>query len=126
MSIALAGACELAFLTCLRETYKVTLLRRRAARLRKETGNPLIKTPFDLADDEDGKKKLWESIMRPTVVFADSGVLQAISLSGSVAFAYFYIMSTTLPDILERSYNLPPALIGASFIAFSKWPLFQG
>ncbi|KAI9876236.1 MAG: hypothetical protein M1823_007317, partial [Watsoniomyces obsoletus] len=28
-------------------------------------------------------------------------------------------MSTTLPDILEGAYDLPPTLIGSSFIAFS-------
>ncbi len=119
MSAALAGACELAFLTCFRETYKVTILRRKAARLREETGNPLLMTAFDAEGEQDATKKFWESIMRPTIVFFDSGVLQACSLFASVAFAYFYNMCTTLPAILEEIYGLTPALTGTAFMAFS-------
>jgi MFS family permease len=121
MSTALAGACELAFLTCFRETYKVTILKRRAARLRKETGNLSLRTVFDTDEKETRGREFWNSIMRPTTVFFGSGVLQAISLFGCVTFAFFYIMSTTLPDILEGIYGLPPALTGSAFICFSKF-----
>jgi MFS family permease len=121
MSVALAGACELVFLTCFRETYKVTILRRRAARLRKETGNSMLRTAFDADNDQTNLSAVWESVMRPTVVFCGSGVLQIMSLFGAVAFTYFYIMSTTLPDILEGMYHLQPAQMGSAFICFSKY-----
>ena len=119
MSVALAGACELAFLACFRETYKVTILRRKAARLREETGDSLLTTAFDAEGEQDATKKFWESITRPTTVFLDSGVLQACSLFASVAFAYFYNMCTTLPVILEEVYELTPALTGTAFMTFS-------
>jgi MFS family permease len=121
MSIALAGACELAFLLFLRETYKVVILRRRAAHLRRETDNPLIQTEFDEINHESGTRKVWNAVMRPSIIFVNSGVLQAVSLFGSVAFAYFYVMSTTLPDILEDIYHLEPAQIGSAFICFSEF-----
>lgn len=120
MSLALAGACELVFLTCFRETYKVTILKRRAARMRKETGNPLIRSAFDANKHQTDLGELWESIRRPSAVFWSSGVLQAISLFGGVMFSFFYIMSTTLPDMLEIIYHLQPAQMGSSFICFSK------
>lgn len=121
MSAGLAGICEVFFLTCFRETYEVTILKRRAATLRWETGNDSLRTVYD--DDVDrGLKKLWDDILRPAIVLFDSGVLQALSLFGSVAFAYFYVMSTTLPDILEDIYKLSPALTGVSFISFSNSP----
>ena len=125
MSVALAGACELAFLCLFRETYKVTVLRRKAARLRHETGNPLFRASYDIEGEQDATKKFWESIMRPTAVFVGSGVLQALSLSGSIAFAYFYNMSTTLPDILEDIYHLTPALTGSAFMIFSFGSAFS-
>lgn len=125
MSVILSGACEIVFFCCYRETYKVTILRRRAARLRSETGNPNIRTKFDLADSETGAQKFWSSITRPFVVFFSSGVLQAISVFGSMTFAYFYIMSTTLPDILEQIYHLSPALTGSSFVCFSIGSVFS-
>ncbi|KAK7890096.1 hypothetical protein LTR67_008561 [Exophiala xenobiotica] len=140
MSVILASVCEVLFLTCFRETYKVPILRRKAAKLRQETGNMSLRTAFDIDidvdhDDGDGdddddakttkrktsqpKTQFWESIMRPIVVFADSIVLQALALYGSMTFSYFYMMSTTLPDILQDIYHLSPAQTGSSFIVFS-------
>ena len=57
--------------------------------------------------------------MRPAVVLFGSGVLQAMSLFGSVTFTYFYVMSTTLPDILQDIYGLSPAATGFAFVSFS-------
>lgn len=119
MSAILAGACELVFLTCFRETYKVPILLRRAAKLRRETGNTALRTAFD-SDSDGSAKKFRSSIMRPATVFFGSGVLQVLSLFGSFVFTYFYIMSTTLPDILERFYGLSPAAVGSIFLFFSK------
>ncbi|KAI0838857.1 major facilitator superfamily transporter [Hypoxylon sp. FL0890] len=118
MSVILATACEVAFLTCFRETYKVPILRRKAARLRRETGNPALRTVFDM-DDGSNSGKIWGAIVRPFTVLAGSGVLQALSLFGAIIFTYFYILATTLPEILESSYDFSPAAAGLAMICFS-------
>ncbi|KAI1342559.1 MFS general substrate transporter [Xylariaceae sp. FL0016] len=119
MSAILAIACELAFLTCFRETYKVPILRRKAAKLREETGNPSLQTVYDVDDGRSEARKIGAAIIRPATVMAASGVLQSLSLFGSIVFTYYYIMSTTLPDILHDVYGLSPAATGSAFIAFS-------
>lgn len=122
MAVILSSTCELVFLTCFRETYKVTILNKRVAKLKKETGNTALRTIFDIESpeaNEKGSKKLWDSILRPFVVFLDSGVLQVMSIFAAVDFTYFYIMSTTLPDILGGIYDLSPALTGSAFAFFS-------
>jgi MFS family permease len=120
ISAGLAGFCELLYLTCFRETYEVAILQKRAARLRRETGNDSLRTAYDDGSDQS-MRKLVDAVLRPFVVLFDSGVLQSLSLFGSVVFAYFYVMSTTLSDILEDIYKLPPALTGASYMSFSKY-----
>ncbi|KIW16762.1 hypothetical protein PV08_03952 [Exophiala spinifera] len=127
MSVILAGVAEVLFLTCFRETYKVAILRRKAARLRHETGNLNLRTAFDVGENKNDStsRKFWESILRPLVVFADSSVLQLISIYGSLNFSYFYIMTTTLPDILQDIYHLSPALTGSSFVCNSIGALFS-
>ncbi|KAK0365227.1 hypothetical protein LTR59_005257 [Friedmanniomyces endolithicus] len=62
---------------------------------------------------------IWKSIKRPATVFASSVVLQMLSLYGAVIFAFYYVVSTTLPGILETIYDFPPTLIGASFLSFT-------
>lgn len=114
---AIATVCEIMFLAMFRETFKVTILNRRARKLRKETGNERLRTVFET---EGTKRKIWENVMRPFAVFYSSIVLQAISLFGSVVFAYFYIMSTTLPDIMQDIFNLTPAQSGVTFLMFSE------
>ncbi|KAH6647749.1 MFS transporter [Truncatella angustata] len=117
MSIILAGVAELLFLTCYRETYKVPILRRKAARLRAETGNDLLKTAFD--EDVHSVAKVREAVLRPLIVFLESPVLQLMSLFSAVVFTFFYVMSTTLPDISENIYHMEPTAAGAAYISFS-------
>jgi MFS family permease len=119
MSAGLAAFCEVLFLTCFRETYKVPILRNRAAKLRATMHDDSLKAPFDEGEHKSWTK-LWESVMRPVIVVFSSGVLLTLSLFGSVAFAFYYIIAVTLPDVLEGLYHLTPAAAGAAFISFSK------
>ncbi|KAK1572788.1 major facilitator superfamily transporter [Colletotrichum navitas] len=116
MSAALAALCELLFLTCFRETYKMTILRRRAARHADEHGPSLHPAGVD---DHKGLLKLWESVKRPFQVLFRSSVLMGLSFFGCITFAYFYVMSISLPVILQDVYGFSPALTGLSFMAFS-------
>lgn len=113
----LAGTCELILLFVFRETFQVVILRRRAAKRRKETNDPAFRSVFE----KEGAKKpaLRQSMIRPFVIFFDSGILQALSLAGSVAFAYYYVDCTTLPGILANKHRLSPSQIGAAFLCFS-------
>lgn len=121
MSIILAGIAEIGFLTCFRETYKVPILNKKAARLRQETGNVELKSAYD--EGAHSVAKLRDAMMRPLIVLSQSVVLQLSALFGSMTFTFFYIISTSLPDIVEGVMHLDPSYTGASFICFSK-PLF--
>lgn len=115
-----AGICQLLFFTLFRETYKLPILRRKAARLRDETGNVALRSAYDT--DAPGASKLRDAVLRPALVLFGSGVLQVLSLFGSVVFTWFYMMSTTLAIILEEVYGLAPAETGAAYISFSEFP----
>jgi MFS family permease len=118
IAAGLATCCEVLYLTCSRETYKMSILRRRTAKLQRESGE------FAAVDEgvsrHENVKKLRQSITRPFVVLFDSRVLLLLSLYGSVAFSYFYVMSISLPIILQEVYGFTPAQIGLAFLAFSK------
>ncbi|KAF2681977.1 MFS general substrate transporter [Lentithecium fluviatile CBS 122367] len=117
IAAGLAVCCEVLFLTCFRETYKMCILRKRAAKLLRDSG--------EFAGMDRGKSrhenmmKLWHSITRPFAVFFGSEVLLLLSLFGSVAFSYFYVMSISLPNILQEVYGFTPAQTGSAFISFS-------
>ncbi|KAL2260090.1 hypothetical protein VTK26DRAFT_6011 [Humicola hyalothermophila] len=125
MSAALAAACEVLFLTCFRETYKVVILARRAKRMEKSSGRR-FRTVFDVAEvaaaQEGGNskaKKLLDAMLRPAIVLSGSGVLMAMCLFSSVVFTFFYIISTTLSDILLGVYRLDPVTVGLCYAVIS-------
>jgi MFS family permease len=128
-TVVVASACEVLFLTCFRETYKVTILRRRARKLASGHdgaglgGKTMFKTAFDEAEGLSGHgewKKLRDAVLRPAIVWCGSGVLMAMSLFGSVTFAFYYVYSTTFSDILVDVYKLSPVTIGSCFTIFCK------
>jgi MFS family permease len=111
----IAGICELAFLLTLRETYKISILKRRLKKERRASYVSIVDP-----EKESATKTIWRSIKRPATVFGDSFVLQILSLYGSLIFTFFYIMATTLPSILESEYGFSPASTGSAFLSFSK------
>ncbi|KAK1051052.1 hypothetical protein LTR74_016880 [Friedmanniomyces endolithicus] len=122
ISVGLATVAEILSLVLLRETYKPAILRRRAHKLgivaRRETKSDDTEALID-PETMHPEVSIWKSIKRPAAVFASSVVLQMLSLYGAVIFAFYYVVSTTLPGILETIYTFPPTLIGASFLSFT-------
>ncbi|KAG9195554.1 hypothetical protein G6011_00675 [Alternaria panax] len=114
IAAGLAILCEVLFLVYFRETYKMAILRRRAAKTMQETGEmPESKSTHEhLA-------KLWHSMTRPFAVLFGSTVLMLLSLFASVAFSFFYVVSVSLPSILIEKYDFKLAMIGPTFISFS-------
>lgn len=117
ISVGLASACEVLFLCYFQETYKVAILRRRAAKLWKGP-----EMPRHMASPEMNIRKLYHLASRPLGMLFGSGILFSLAMFGSVSFSYFYVMSVSLPDILQDIYGFSPAQTGAAFIALSKLP----
>ncbi|KAF1962991.1 MFS multidrug transporter-like protein [Byssothecium circinans] len=118
IATGLAVCCEILFLACFRETYKMSILKKRARKLQEQNEG------YDeVAKSKNGSgsdvKKLWHAITRPFAVLFGSKVLILLSLFGSVAFSFFYVLSTSLPNILQDFYDFTPAQIGSAFMTFS-------
>ena len=119
---AMAGVCELCFILLFRETYKSRILQRRIARLRKQKNEDGLALKVVVEEEcEHTAIAIWKAIKRPAAVFGGSFVLQILSFYGAIVFTFYYIMSTTLPEVLKSVYGFAPATIGSSFISFSKF-----
>ncbi|KAB8304151.1 hypothetical protein EYC80_003570 [Monilinia laxa] len=117
-SAVMASACEVAFIFLLRETYKPRIIQRRVARLQKENEDLSLKATVE-EECEPTAIVIWKAVKRPAAVFGGSFVLQILSFYGAIMFTFFYVMSTTLPEVLKNVYGFPPATIGSSFLVFS-------
>jgi MFS family permease len=119
MAALVAIVCEVAFFTLLRETYKVPILQRRAARLREETKDESLRCAYDGKSEVLGWASLRTAITRPVIILFDSFVLQILSFYGGLVFTLYYIMATTFPTFLREVYGFSPAKVGSSFLVFS-------
>ncbi|KAJ6447068.1 MFS multidrug transporter [Purpureocillium lavendulum] len=118
ISVVFAVICELAFFTRFQETYKVSILRGKVARLRRSTDDASkVESLTKELNAVRSPAGLWVSMMRPARVFLGSGVLAALSLFGSLQYSYFYVTSVTIPNILEDVYDFPPSMTGSAFLA---------
>jgi MFS family permease len=122
IAAAIALICEIAFLFLFRETYHTIILQRRAMEQEQcdaDTANKLVKTITGHEVEGTGSA-IWQAVTRPARVFFGSFVLQIMTLFGSIGFTFFYIMSTSLPDILHDRFGLNEAQTGLSFMSFSR------
>jgi sugar phosphate permease len=116
IAAGLAIVCEILFLVCFRETYKMAVLWRRVRKIQQESGE------FQHVQAKSRREnvlKLWHSITRPFAVLFGSSVLMLMSLFASVAFSYYYVMCISLPVVLQEVYGFNPAQTGSAFMVFS-------
>lgn len=82
------------------ETYGPVLLKRRARKLRKETGNKSIVSPMDLTP-HDLRAVLTVTLTRPIRMIAKELMVSLTCLYCSLAYAIFYLYFQAYPLIFE-------------------------
>ncbi|TVY47732.1 Efflux pump [Lachnellula occidentalis] len=97
-----------------RESYAPILLARKAARLRKSTGNMCLRSKYDkgLSDGDQFK----HSIGRAIKILIYSPVVLTLSLYLGLVYAYFYLLFTTLTRVFEDNYGFSSSIVGLSYL----------
>lgn len=113
LTIALGVTTILCFLL-LRETYAPTLLARKAARLRKETGNPNLRSKLDsgLAPADVFKR----AFVRPAKLMFLSPICALMSLYMAVVYGVLYLLFTTFTFVFEENYGFSESTVGLVYI----------
>lgn len=114
----LTGAFELGFLLLYRETYKVAILSRKARRLRRTAKNEQLHTRYDLGIGP--LRLLCQSSLRPVKLLFFSSVIFLVSICGSFASSYTYIIITTLTGVFEETYHFSERLVGLTYLGLGE------
>ncbi|KKK23902.1 hypothetical protein P175DRAFT_0433997 [Aspergillus ochraceoroseus IBT 24754] len=99
-----------------RESYAPVLLERKAARLRKETGNPRLRSVYD--HGRLPREVFTDAFTRPIKLLFLSPIVFLFSLFAAVSYGYLYLMFTTLTGIFESTYGFSPSLAGLAYLGF--------
>lgn len=98
----------------LRETYPTILLKRKTARLVKETGNTDLRSRDDAG--ESVQQLFVRSIVRPTKILIYSPIALVTSLYIGLVYGYQYLMFSTFTFVFEEQYGFPTQSAGLSFL----------
>ena len=99
----------------LRETYAATVLERKAAKLRKETGNPNYRSK--LASDLTPKKLFTHSIVRPLKMLICYPIVTAMCTYVAVLYGILYLLFATYSFVYSEVYGFSTSANGLVFIA---------
>ncbi|SCZ93484.1 BZ3500_MvSof-1268-A1-R1_Chr6-3g08692 [Microbotryum saponariae] len=111
------SAVLLGFSCTVPETYTPVLLRRRAARLSKETGDHYIsRHDLNIKADETLAHKLRINVSRPFIFLVYEPIVLAMAIYAAIIYATLYLMFPAFPIVFveKRGWNLGEA--GLPFI----------
>lgn len=97
------------------ETYPPVLIKRKAKKLRKETGNQDLRASAELSG-KSPSQLLWINIMRPTKMLIFSPIVFLLSIYIAVVYGYLYIMFSTMTIVFEEQYHIGGGNVGLTFL----------
>ncbi|KAJ6013590.1 hypothetical protein N7540_008181 [Penicillium herquei] len=116
------GFSTIAFFFIVPETHAPTLLERKAARLRKETGNMGYNSRLD--DGILAKQRFLQSFLRPSKMLLFSPIVASMCIYIAVLYGLLYILFTTFTEVFEGQYGFSAGTSGLSFLGSGVGMLF--
>jgi predicted MFS family arabinose efflux permease len=98
----------------LRETNPVVILERKAAKLRKETGNESLRSALET--NIRGRDLLFLSLKRPFKLLFISPIVLSLSLLMGINYAYLYLCFTTFPIVFQEVYGFSEGISGLAYL----------
>lgn len=118
-AVTQSGATTLAAFFILRETYSPVLLRKKAAKLRKETGDERWHYTAERAAGETrtAKQIFLMSLIRPLRMLFLQPIVTVCAIYIATLYGLMYILFTTFTFVYEGQYGFSSVGAGLSFLA---------
>ncbi len=99
----------------MKETYGPVVLEKKAARLRKETGNQELRSKLDVGRASPAEK-LKLAILRPLKLLIVTPLVTLMALYVAITYGILYLLITTFSFVYAQRYGFGPGTVGLSFI----------
>ncbi|CAN6625606.1 polyamine transporter 1 [Trichomonascus vanleenenianus] len=109
------GVIAIAGLIFYRESYAPVLLSKKAARLRKETGNENLHTIYELTS-ESFSRRMVVAVCRPMLMLVTNPIILGLGLFMAVMYGFMYLMLVTFPALWANQYGYKPGVAGLMYI----------
>lgn len=98
----------------MRETYAPVLLERKAARLRKHTGNGALQS--SLGGGVNHKRTFQNAIIRPLKLLAVVPIITLMSIYVAIEYGIMYLLMSTFSIVYEGQYGFDAGTSGLSYL----------
>ena len=112
-----AGALTLLSFAFFRETYEVTIIGKKCARLRRSTENPQVRSKYQ---ELTSRENIVQTMTRPIKMLIMSPVVLIISVYTALAYGTNYLVFTTLTEVMENTYGFGQGIVGLAFLPTSE------
>lgn len=112
--VIVGGFLSLVSALVMRETFAPVLLQRKVARLRRETGNNLLRSRLDIGLST--KDYFARGIGRPFKMLLFSPVVQVCAIYMAIVYGYLYLMFTSITEVFEETYGFSTSIVGLVYI----------
>lgn len=109
-----SGLMSVLTILTMRESYATVLLNKKAAKLRKETGNDKLRSKLDKG--LSSKEVFVRAIVRPLKMLCLSPIVFLLSMYMAVVYGYLYLVFTTITSLFEEVYGFSQGTAGLSFL----------
>lgn len=110
------AAIQVCGLFFLQETYPPTLLKRKANKLREETGNAALHTEWESPDRTIGKV-LRTALFRPFILLGTQPIIQFIAIYMAYLYGLMYLILSTFPGLWTGIYDEGTGVAGLNYIS---------
>ncbi|QMW46701.1 hypothetical protein G4B11_010156 [Aspergillus flavus] len=116
--VLIIGGAVLALMCLIKETYPPVILRKRAAKIRKETGDPKWWTHYDGGDDLS--KRLKIGLSRPFIMLVTEPICIFWNSYIAIAYGILYLCFVAYPIAFQTERGWSPGIGGLSFIGIGS------
>ena len=109
-----SGVVTISSFFTIRESYAPTLLKHKAAKLRKETGNQSLRSFLD--QGKSPRELFMFSIFRPTKMLFLSPIVFMLSMYVAIIYGYLYLLFTTISQVFEEQYHWSQGSVGLAYL----------
>ncbi|KAI1736107.1 cycloheximide resistance protein [Xylaria scruposa] len=110
----ISGFITIFMVFAMKESYAPVILKRKAERLRKETGNELLRSKLDIGlSPRDFFKR---GALRPAKMFIYSPIVAIMALYTAITYGYLYVQFTTMTEVFMNQYGFSTSSVGLSFL----------
>ena len=121
--VIISGVCVALILFTLPETHAGYQLRKKAIRVRKETGDDRYYAPIERRKTNI-KELLLRTLLRPIKLFIFEPMLQAVTVYISFVYGTLYLLFEAYPAVFLKLHRMKPGPTGLTFLGYFVGCLF--